>query len=85
MVLIACNLSSSYQNNDITEFEKILKTNHSNIMDDPFIREHIEGQFGWLLASLYILYLFHKSHIFIFPFPFRIVTEHKNASAHQID
>lgn len=21
----------------------ILKTNHSNIMDDPFIREHIEG------------------------------------------
>lgn len=34
---------SAYQNNDITEFEKILKTNHSNIMDDPFIREHIEG------------------------------------------
>ena len=33
---------SAYQNNDITEFEKILKTNHSNIMDDPFIREHIE-------------------------------------------
>lgn len=36
------NLVSAYQNNDITEFEKILKTNHSNIMDDPFIREHIE-------------------------------------------
>ena len=36
---------SAYQNNDITEFEKILKTNHSNIMDDPFIREHIEGTF----------------------------------------
>lgn len=35
---------SAYQNNDITEFEKILKTNHSNIMDDPFIREHIEGE-----------------------------------------
>ncbi|NXR97840.1 CSN2 protein, partial [Oxylabes madagascariensis] len=33
---------NAYQNNDITEFEKILKTNHSNIMDDPFIREHIE-------------------------------------------
>lgn len=57
MVLIAYNLSSSYQNNDITEFEKILKTNHSNIMDDPFIREHIEGQFGRLLASLYIILL----------------------------
>lgn len=37
---------SAYQNNDITEFEKILKTNHSNIMDDPFIREHIEGIFS---------------------------------------
>lgn len=42
---------SAYQNNDITEFEKILKTNHSNIMDDPFIREHIEGALlaGWVV------------------------------------
>ncbi len=37
------NLVSAYQNNDINEFEKILKQNRSNIMDDPFIREHIEG------------------------------------------
>ena len=37
------NLVSSYQNNDISEFEKILRQNHRNIMDDPFIREHIEG------------------------------------------
>lgn len=46
-ILIECLTfsSSAYQNNDITEFEKILKTNHSNIMDDPFIREHIEGIF----------------------------------------
>ena len=36
------NLVSAYQNNDIIEYEKILKTNHSNIMDDPFIREHID-------------------------------------------
>uniref|UniRef100_A0A674NCI7 COP9 signalosome complex subunit 2 n=1 Tax=Takifugu rubripes TaxID=31033 RepID=A0A674NCI7_TAKRU len=36
------NPFDSQENNDITEFEKILKTNHSNIMDDPFIREHIE-------------------------------------------
>lgn len=43
--------SSAYQNNDITEFEKILKTNHSNIMDDPFIREHIEGEWWmWFLV-----------------------------------
>lgn len=34
--------SSAYQNNDINEFETILKQNRS-IMEDPFIREHIEG------------------------------------------
>ena len=39
------NLVSAYQNNDINEFEKILKTNRRNIMDDLFIREHIEGEF----------------------------------------
>lgn len=46
---------SAYQNNDITEFEKILKTNHSNIMDDPFIREHIEGIFFLLIEVSYFL------------------------------
>merc|ERR1712071_708855 len=35
-------LVSAYQNNDISEFEKILRQNHRNIMDDPFIRENIE-------------------------------------------
>jgi len=39
--IFAC---SAYQNNDITEFEKILKTNRETIMEDPFIREHIEGE-----------------------------------------
>ena len=33
---------SAYQNNDINEFESILKQNQS-IMKDTFIREHIEG------------------------------------------
>ncbi|CAG2190017.1 COPS2 [Mytilus edulis] len=41
-ILAMTNLVSSYQNNDINEFEKILKTNRRNIMEDPFIREHIE-------------------------------------------
>ncbi|CAH1255457.1 COPS2 [Branchiostoma lanceolatum] len=41
-ILAMTNLVSAYQNNDINEFEKILKTNRKNIMDDPFIREHIE-------------------------------------------
>lgn len=34
------NLVSSYQNKDIINFEKILKTNLSNIMDYFFLREH---------------------------------------------
>lgn len=42
-ILAMTNLVSSYQNNDINEFETILKEHRTNIMDDPFIREHIEG------------------------------------------
>nr|CAG4647820.1 EOG090X04DO [Moina brachiata]SVE92948.1 EOG090X04DO [Moina brachiata] len=41
-ILAMTNLVSAYQNNDIAEFEKILRQNHRNIMDDLFIREHIE-------------------------------------------
>lgn len=40
------NVVNSYQNNDITKFEKILKTNHSNIMDDSFLREHCKELFA---------------------------------------
>ena len=36
-----CHFKSAYQNNDINEFELILKQNQS-IMEDTFIREHIE-------------------------------------------
>lgn len=41
-ILAMTNLVSAYQNDDINEFEKILKTNRQTIMDDLFIREHIE-------------------------------------------
>lgn len=41
-ILAMTNLVVSYQNNDINEFESILRNNRSNIMADPFIREHIE-------------------------------------------
>ena len=47
-ILAMTNLVSAYQNNDINEFEKILKNNRRNIMDDPFIREHIEGKYHGL-------------------------------------
>lgn len=42
-ILAMTNLVQAYQNDDIKEFETILKNHRKNIMDDPFIREHIEG------------------------------------------
>lgn len=41
-ILAMTNLVNAYQLNDINEFEKILRQNRETIMDDPFIREHIE-------------------------------------------
>ena len=41
-ILAMTNLVVSYQNDDIMEFESILRNNRNNIMADPFIREHIE-------------------------------------------
>ncbi|XP_025835161.1 COP9 signalosome complex subunit 2-like [Agrilus planipennis] len=41
-ILAMTNLVNAYQTNDINEFELILKQNRQNIMDDLFIREHIE-------------------------------------------
>ncbi|KAL1924125.1 uncharacterized protein VTP21DRAFT_7160 [Calcarisporiella thermophila] len=36
------NLVSAYQRKEISEFEKILRENHATIMDDGFIRQHID-------------------------------------------
>lgn len=36
------SLVNAYQNNDIVEFERILRREKDSIMEDPFIREHIE-------------------------------------------
>lgn len=42
-ILAMTNLVVAYQNNDINEFESILRTNRNNIMADAFIKEHLEG------------------------------------------
>merc|ERR1711971_1059037 len=41
-IVAMTNLVTACQNNDINEFEKILKVNRETIMEDAFIREHIE-------------------------------------------
>jgi len=41
-ILAMTNLVMAYQNNDIASFERIVRENRHTILDDPFIREHIE-------------------------------------------
>ena len=49
----------AYQNNDISEFERVLKTHRQAIMEDPFIREHIEGTSLLFLTQLFVPFLKH--------------------------
>ena len=42
-ILAMTNLVAAYQNNDIREFDNLLRQNKEAIMEDQFIREHIEG------------------------------------------
>ncbi|VDD80670.1 unnamed protein product [Mesocestoides corti] len=41
-IVAVTSLVTAYQNNDINEFEAILREQRQSIMDDSFIREHIE-------------------------------------------
>ncbi|THD26182.1 COP9 constitutive photomorphogenic subunit 2 [Fasciola gigantica] len=41
-IMAMTSLVTAYQNNDIGEFENILRRERDSIMEDPFIREHIE-------------------------------------------
>lgn len=63
---------SAYQNNDIDEFEKILQRNKQNIMEDPFIREHIEGtcisaHFNRYKVALKTFFISHSLLFSLFP------------------
>lgn len=64
-ILAMTNLVVSYQNNDINEFESILRNNRNNIMADPFIKEHIEGERNrsmkpsrWTICSFDLIFHF---------------------------
>lgn len=60
-ILAMTNLVTAYQNNDINEFECILKQNRQNIMDDLFIREHIEGRYLLMFNDFVIICLHLRS------------------------
>lgn len=58
------NLVSAYQNNDINEFELILKHNRQTIMEDLFIREHIEDLLRNIRTQVRIAaYIFQNSSL----------------------
>ncbi|KAL2911996.1 COP9/signalosome complex subunit Csn2 [Polyrhizophydium stewartii] len=42
-IVAMTNLVNAFQRKEITEFERILKTNRATIMDDAFIRTYIDG------------------------------------------
>lgn len=58
-ILAMTNLVVSYQNNDINQFELILKQNRNNIMDDPFIREHIEDLLRNIRTQVYAVHVLY--------------------------
>lgn len=64
-ILAMTNLVAAYQNNDITEFEAILKLNRQTIMDDPFIREHIEGILISLILTNFLINYIVVSHCLV--------------------
>jgi COP9 signalosome complex subunit 2 len=75
-ILAITNLVSAYQNNDINTFESILKSNQKSIMEDTFIREHIEG-----CLFQYSFYLkLNKSF-----YSNRFIKKHSNTSIDKID
>eukprot|EP00127_Corallochytrium_limacisporum_P004470 Clim_evm24s164 gene=Clim_evmTU24s164 len=41
-IIAMTDLVNAYQHNDLDDFEKILRSNRTSIMDDPFIRDYIE-------------------------------------------
>lgn len=63
-ILAMTNLVVSYQNNDINQFELILKQNRNNIMDDPFIREHIEDLLRNIRTQVYAIHVHYTFQCF---------------------
>lgn len=41
-IVVMTAMVAAYQENDIDEFQRILENNHESVMQDPFIREHVE-------------------------------------------
>lgn len=52
---------AAYQENDIDEFQRILERNRESIMQDPFIREHIEELLTNIRTQVTIVKLRHRT------------------------
>lgn len=82
-ILAMTNLVVSYQNNDINEFESILRKNHNNIMADQFIKEHIEGAF--LDYFIFNTSRHMSTEDIVHEFCFRFTSQYPHTSVGQID
>ena len=65
-ILAMTNLVTAYQNNDINDFEKILKVNRQTIMEDTFIREHIEDLLKNIRTQVGMNVHIHRSVVIYF-------------------
>lgn len=66
-IVAMTNLVAAYQMNDINEFELILRTNRQTIMDDPFIREHIEALLRNIRTQVRLFSLQQSALLFLLP------------------
>jgi len=79
-IIAMTDLVGAYQRGDIHGFERILKTRGSSIMDDPFIREHIDGVVRNIRTSSLVLKIRPYSHIGLGP-----LAAHLNVDVGQVE
>jgi COP9 signalosome complex subunit 2 len=60
-ILAMTQMVAAYQQNDIQRFEQILEANRATVMNDPFIREHIEELLANIRTEVFIyIYILFK-------------------------
>jgi len=64
-ILAITYLIQAYLNDDIKEFEIILKKHKTNIMNDSFIKKHIEGIVPNMLKIHILFYIYIFFHSFV--------------------
>ena len=64
-ILAMTNLLSAYMNNEIREFEKILKQNSRSVMGDPFIKQYIDDVLKNIRTQVLIVYIYISLYLYL--------------------